>query len=151
MAELDENRLYEYLASIDKKIEAAGGNTWSCLSERELVTITAYFLALEITNGGIEQFFVNPSGDRWRETLRAIKMVGATNLASLFEEALSVFPDSTPSDDQKIRREQLAAAGQPAIDLLWRLTSEYYDRSAEDCLYQLLTAFAIKQIDGKSP
>ncbi len=151
MTELDESVLYEYLASIDKKIEEAGGNTWDCLSEPELVAITAYLLALEITNGGIEQFFVNPCGDRWRETLRAIKTVGATKLTSLFERALSVFPDSAPSEDQMTRCTQLAAAGQPAIDLLSRLTSEYYDRSAEDCLYQLLTAFAIKQLVGKIP
>jgi hypothetical protein len=151
MAKLDESRLDEYLASVDKKIEAAGGNTWSCLSEPELVTITAYFLALEISNGGIEQFFVNPTGDRWRETLSAIKTVGATKLASLFEEALSVFPDCAPSEDQVTRCAQLAAAGQPAIDLLSRLTSEYYNRSAEDCLYQLLTAFAIRQMEGKDP
>jgi len=102
-----------------------------------------------VTNGGIEQFFVNSSGDRWRDTLRGIKAVGASRLAGLFEEALTVFPGSTPSEDQATRCEQLAAAGPKGEKLLDKLTTEYYDLQAaspEHCLYQRLTAFAIKQL-----
>ena len=150
MSELDESRLDEYLALIRKKIEATGGNSSNCLSESEHITVTAYCLALEISNGGFEQFFVNPSGDRWRETLRAIKTVGATKLANLFEKALSVFPDSAPSEDHATRIDQLTAAGEPAETLLWRLDSEYDNRLPEECLYQLLTAFAIRQMESES-
>src|SRR5438309_1282787 len=88
---LDERKLDEYLAVIDDKIMAAGGETLDCLSPPERATITAYFLALEISNGGIEQFFINPAGDRWRETRNALKTVGAVRLAGMFDEALSVF------------------------------------------------------------
>jgi hypothetical protein len=152
MNDLDERRLDEYLTQIDKKIDVGGGEDWNCLSDAERTTITAYVLALEVSNGGIEQFFLNPSGDRWRDTLRAVKAVGAFRLAGLFEQALTVFPANTPSENQATRCDQLEAAGKQASDLLWRLTGEYYDlqaRSAEDCLYQLLTAFAIRQLAGK--
>ncbi len=152
MSDLDERRLEEYLAAIEKKLNAAGEQGRSCLSDAEETTVVAYRFALEITNGGFEQFFVNPSGDRWRETLQAIKTVGAARLALLFEEALSVFPDTRPSDDQLTRCQQLEAAGPPARDLLWNLTGQYYDiqaLSAEHCLYQRLTAFAIKQLANK--
>jgi uncharacterized protein DUF4375 len=150
--DLDERKLDEYLQGVNKKIVAGNGKDWDCLSDAERTTITAYLFALEVSNGGIEQFFVNPCGDRWRETLEAIKTVGASKLAHLFEQALTVFPNSTPSENQMTRLDQLETAGREAADLLWRLTGEYYDlqaKSAKHCLYQRLTAFAIKVLEGK--
>jgi hypothetical protein len=147
--DLDERKLDEYLALIDKKISANGGKDWSCLSNAERTTITAYFLALEVSNGGFHQFFLNPSGNRWRETLAAIKTVGAFRLEGLFEQALTVFPDSAPAEDHSTRFAQLRAAGEPAEEFLSNLTDQYYDlqaESAENCLYQRLTAFAIQQL-----
>jgi hypothetical protein len=146
---LDERKLDEYLAAIDKKIIAAGGETWDCLSPPERATITAYFLASEISNGGFEQFFINPAGNRWRETRDALRTVGAVRLAAIFDEALSVFPDGAPSSDQLTRCRQYEEAGDHVKFLMERLTNEYYDRQEEsptDCLYRILAVFAIKQL-----
>jgi hypothetical protein len=152
--DLDERKLDEYLARINKKILSSSSKDWSGLADTERTTILAYFFALEVTNGGIEQFFVNPSGDRWRETLRAIKAVGAYRLSGLVEQALSVFPDNTPSENQATRVDQLGAAGQSAREFLEKLTAQYYvlqAENAEHCLYQRLTAFAIKQSGCDGP
>jgi len=147
--DLDESKLDEYLARIDKKIDAAGRKDWSCLNDAERTTLDAYFFALDVTNGGMEKFFLS-RGDRWRETLQAIKAVGATRLAGLFEEALTVFPGGMPSSDEATRCSQLMAGEALGGEgLLWELTGKYYDlqaASAEHCLYQRLTAFAIKQL-----
>ena len=154
MNDLDERILDDYLAGIDRKLDAAAGADWSSLSDAERATITGYLFALEITNGGIEQFLVNPSGDRWRETLQAIRTVGASRLGDLFEQALAIFPDNAPSVDQVTRCSQLAAAGETARELLWRLTGQYYDlqaASSEHCLYQKLTAFAKAQMATENP
>jgi len=64
----------------------------------------------------------------------------------MFDEALSVFPDSAPSSDHLTRCRQYEQGGEYAKWLMDRLTNEYYDRSPADCLYQILTAFAIKQM-----
>jgi hypothetical protein len=146
--DLDENKLHDYIAFIDKKLLAGGGD-WSCLSDAERTVVTAYRFALEVSNGGIEQFFANPSGDAWRETLTSIRMVGAARLANIVESALTVFPNGTPADDQLTRCDQLRKAGAPARQLLWSLTGEYHDlqsKSAEHCLYQRLTAVAIREM-----
>ena len=149
MHDLDESKLHEYLAVIDKKLEGAGREDWSCLTDAERTTLTAYFFALDVTSGGMEKFFLE-RGYRWRETLHAIKTVGATRLAALFEDALAAFPGGVPSRDEAGRYNQLNAAGGLGGDgLLWELTGKYYDlqaASAENCLYQRLTAFAIKQL-----
>jgi hypothetical protein len=104
---------------------------------------------LEISNGGIEQFFINPAGDRWRETRDALKAVGAVRLATMFDKALSVFPDETPSTDQLTRCRQYKESGDDARCLMDELTIEYYDlqeKSPADCLYQILAVFAIGQL-----
>src|SRR5438874_9450693 len=127
MNDLDERNLDEYVAVIDKKLEAAGRKDWSCLNDAERTTLTGYFFALDVTNGGFEKFFLE-RGDRWRETLEAIRTVGATRLAALYEEALVVFPDGVPSSHYETRYHQLMAAGALGGDgLLWNLTGRYYD------------------------
>jgi len=145
--DLDERKLDEYLRLIDRKLEAADCKDWSCLTVAERTTLVAYLFALDVTNGGMEKFFLH-RGDLWRETLEAIKFVGAVRLAGLFEEALTLFPASVPASDFKSRYEQLmASAGLGSDGLLWQLTGKYYDlqaASAENCLYQRLTGFAVK-------
>src|SRR5262245_54712979 len=107
--DLDERKLDEYLAVIDKKLEAAGRKDWTCLNDAEQTTLTGYFLALGVTNGGLEKFFLE-RGDRWRETLQAIKTVGAMRLAAIFEEALTAFPEGVPASDHETRYNQLMAS-----------------------------------------
>jgi hypothetical protein len=105
---------------------------------------------LDVSNEGFEKWFLE-RGDSWREALRAIKTVGATRLAELFEEALAAFPGRMPSSDPEARYNQLVAAGALGGEgLFWRLTGEYYklqETSPEHCLYQRLTAFAIEQLE----
>ena len=146
---LDEQRFFEYLAAIDKKILAAGGDSWDCLSPPEWATVIGYRLACEISNGGFEQFFINPAGDHWCETREVLKMVGAVRLAEMFDEALSVFPDGAPSTDQLTRCRQYEQAGDHARWLMEQLTGEYCDlqsESDEHCLYRKLSLFAVKQL-----
>lgn len=149
---LDEQRFYEYLAAIDKRILAAGGDGWDCLSPPERATLIGYRLACEISNGGFEQFFINPAGDNWSETREVLKMVGAVRLAVMFDEALSVFPSGAPSTDQLARRRQYDAAGDHARRVMEELTGKYYDLqgvSDEHCLYRKLSLFAIRQLENE--
>lgn len=149
MKDLDEAILDEYLASIRKKVDASGGKDLACLSAEERTAVIGHRVALELSNGGLEQFFVNPAGDHWREAILAIKALGADKLGQIFEKALEVFPNSSPSEKQATRCKQLAAAGTSGSELLWGLTGKYYalqEKSARHCLYQRLTAFAIKQM-----
>lgn len=150
--ELDEKKLHEYLALIDIKLDAAGRKDLSCLNDTERTTLMGYLFALDISNGGMEKFFLE-RGDVWRETLEAIKAVNATCLADLFEEGLSLFPGGIPASNYDTRHDQLMASGGLGKDghegQLWKLTGDYYRLQAaspENCLYQRLTEFAIKQL-----
>lgn len=159
LQEFDEQMLDEYLALIDKKIDAAGGRDWplserphplSSLTDAEQITLAAHFFALDVSNGGFEKYFLE-RGDTWRETRHAIRTLGATCVAGLFEVALGTFPGNVPSSDPILRYHQLVMAGALGDEgLFWRLTTEYYklqETFPEHCLYQRLAEFASKQLE----
>jgi len=99
---------------------------WQSLSDAELTASLVYAFELEVCNGGFHQFFLNPSGDKWEETLRAIKTIEALRIAAMFEKALTVFPEQKPSKDHRQRERELKAAGVDAETKLWELDGEYY-------------------------
>ena len=147
--ELDSPNLDLYLGAISQKLNAAGSKGLSSLSETERRAIAAHIFACEVSNGGIEQFFVNPAGDDWRDTHAALKAFGPKRLTAMFEEALSIFPSGTPSEDHVTRCREYKQAGPEARKLLESLTDEYYDlqaESAENCLYAALGRLASQQL-----
>src|SRR5262245_40828692 len=103
--EAAEAHLHAWIAAIPPSA------TWEALSELQQTILLVYALELEVCNGGIHQYFINPAGDAWKETLQALKRMDATRITQILEKALSVFPDSSPSTDHLTRDGQLRAIG----------------------------------------
>src|SRR5262245_17361629 len=92
---------------------------------------TYYFVGCfhgELVNGGMSQFFSNSAGNYSRETLSALKEIGATLSASLLERALTIFPSSEAPTDRKLRCELLFAFEERDPVFLEELTEVYYKR-----------------------
>jgi hypothetical protein len=92
---------------------------------------TYYFVGCfngELVNGGMSQFFSNSAGNHSRETLAALKEIGATLSASLLERALTIFPNSEAPVDRKLRCELLFAFEKRDPKFLEDLTDVYYKR-----------------------
>jgi len=92
---------------------------------------TYYFVVCfngELVNGGMSQFFSNPTGNYSRETLAALREVGATLSASLLERALTIFPNSDAPADHKLRCDLLFAFEKRDPKFLEDLTDVYYKR-----------------------
>lgn len=142
---MDDDRYYdEFNRALDNKIIANGERYWDSLSAPERTVQVIRFLDLELQNGGIEQFFINPYADRWKETVDALKTIGAVRVLAIIEKALSVFPERNPSMDQLTRVQQYKQAGQRAADLLLRLDDEYYrirESASDEDLIPLLVAY----------
>lgn len=64
-------------------------------------------LESEINNGGFDQFFSNSSGDRFAETIAALRTIGATHTAKIVEAACAKFPGGMPPKDRDARQELL--------------------------------------------
>ena len=64
-------------------------------------------LETEINNGGFDQFFFNSSGENTKETIKALKLVGAKHTAQIVMNASNRFPNSSVPIDREQRQEQL--------------------------------------------
>ena len=120
-ADAAENRLYAYLEALPCNLP------WKERSDLERTILLIYWLELDVANGGLEQYFVNPAGDKWNETLSALRRVEANEIVKIFELALKVFPDASPSTDQSERSQQLLHAGSVARETLNRLDDRYFE------------------------
>jgi len=118
------------------------------LSELQRTILLVYALELEVCNGGIHQYFINPAGDRWKETLVALKQMGATRISQILQKALTVFPRSSPSTDHLTRDRQLRAIGREGEALLEQLTNEYYGlyrECPEQDAYRIISEFLLRE------
>lgn len=82
-------------------------------------------LEREVNNGGFAQFFENSAGDHARETIEALRTLGAPRVARLVAEAVAVFPDG-PAPDRERRRRQLDRLDDRARAKLDQLDGAFY-------------------------
>jgi hypothetical protein len=99
----------------------------SGLTEAEQTVYCIDGLEREVNNGGFAQFFLNSAGDQARETVAALRRIGADHTAHLLERAMEPFGGAGPSADRDARAGQLARIGKSA-DSLWReLDDAFYE------------------------
>jgi hypothetical protein len=87
------------------------GPGFAAMSRAEQNVYLIWTLQGEVDNGGLDQFFANPSGNCALRTAAALDEVGMASESKLFRKALALFPDAAPSEDYDTRYEQLDALG----------------------------------------
>ncbi|RYD63252.1 MAG: DUF4375 domain-containing protein, partial [Verrucomicrobiaceae bacterium] len=70
---------------------------YASLTRPQQLYSTVLRLDGEINNGGLDQYFVNSSGDEWRDALEGLKAMNATTRAEILEEAAAKFGKNGPS------------------------------------------------------
>jgi len=95
-------------------------------------------LEREVNNGGFEQFFLNSAGDQARETVSALRTIGAHHTAGLVERANGVFAGG-PSPNRDVRQGQVEALGETQREIFNQLDQEFF--RYEDKLTTLLRAY----------
>jgi hypothetical protein len=104
--------------------EAAGG--FEALSAAEQVFLCVWNLEAEVNNGGFEQFYTNSAGDNAAATVKALREIGATEVAAIAEEANHVFPPPGPPADRTDRAVALARLGDVADGAFDALDERFY-------------------------
>ena len=84
----------------------------------------------EINNGGLAQYFVNSSGDNWRDALAGLEAIGSKDRLGVVREAISLFGPDGPSEDRDKRQDQLSKLYKKNDSIFEALESRYY-KSAE--------------------
>ena len=64
-------------------------------------------LEAEVNNGGFDQFFFNTAGNRTKETIEALELIGAQKTAEIVRRAALKFPGGFPATDRHERQDQL--------------------------------------------
>jgi hypothetical protein len=95
------------------------------LTEPEKVVFCLDKLEQEVNNGGFVQYFRNSSGDNSAETPSALRALGASEVASIVEKALELFPHHQPSRNRDKREEQMDSWGPEEQDALARLDKAF--------------------------
>jgi hypothetical protein len=110
----------DYWADLVRRVFAAPDGFYR-LSRPEKTYYLGQVLYGEVFNGGMRQFFDNSSGDFYRETLDALKELGAMSSLGLLIAAKEIlFPDCDPPPDQVARYKMMpqypeTAEPQPAF------------------------------------
>ena len=95
----------------------------------------------EIHNGGFDHLFTNSLGDYCKEILLELQLVGAVEAFVLLEQAISWFPQGSPSTDRKTRWKQHDTFSEdPNYDVaIDKLSEKFYEYN--DNLASLINAY----------
>jgi hypothetical protein len=88
--------------------------------------LAAHWCQSEVSNGGFEQFFSNPTGVLAPEALDAFRAIGLHEWAAILEEAMRFFGEPYPRDQRSRERKLARPRGVPREQL--RTFSAHDDR-----------------------
>lgn len=98
-----------------------------------------------MNNGGLDQYFFNPTGDFAHETVKSLIVVGAYRTAQILQAAISQFPDGKVPTNRHQRVETMKQI-ETAASVIWEnLNHEFYTYS--DDLNFLNLAFVRKNME----
>jgi hypothetical protein len=116
------------------------------LSEHQRFYSAVFMCDAEINNGGLAQYFVNSSGDHWRDALAGLEAMGSKERVGVLREAISLFGLDGPSEDRDNRLEQLSKLFKKNDSIFDSLETLYYDSS--EVIEVLATRFVLANHDS---
>ena len=88
----------------------------------------AWYVSMEVNNGGFDQYFLNSTGDTARFAPDSHRLLGDLDVASLLERANRAFLNGPPADrDQRLS--EMEQLGETAHALWNKLDDEYFKLS----------------------
>jgi HEAT repeat protein len=128
-----------------KSVFAAMEGSDRKVTQAQELYFAVYIYDAEVGNGGHAQFFVNGSGDIWRESRMGLQAMGAHERAKILQTAALLFGPNGPSEDHEQRRLQLARVYQRHEKELDECDKSYY--SCKENMKQLMLLFAVANRD----
>jgi hypothetical protein len=116
------------------------------LSEHQKFYSAVFMCDSEISNGGLAQYFVNSSGDNWRDAVTGFKTMGFKERLNILNEAISIFGADGPSTDRSVRQNQLSKIYKQYDSIFEELSSRYHKSS--EIVEVLVTRFVIANRDS---
>lgn len=128
------------IALSDHVFGRPGGEGLAGLTEAEQTVFCIAGLERDVNNGGFAQFFSNSAGGYARETIEALRRIGAQHTAGLLEQAVAPFGAAGPAQDEQERGQQLRHVAKSAAPVWRELDGTFCEY--QDDLTGLLRAYA---------
>ena len=100
--------MYAYSFQLDEKVQAEG---YEALPRNEQMHYLVGYFYTQVLNGGVGQYFFNPSGVTSPQLVQALKDMGAVKLAALLAPVVQQFPDGQPPEAMEARAACMDAMG----------------------------------------
>ena len=123
------------IIEIDNILSKIFYNNPEKLSEPEMNVVLIEELEREINNGGFNQYFFNSAGNYTVETINALKIIKSKVLSSIFQNAISRFPNGIVPIN-RFDRQKILLEIDKEIKLWTDLNNEYF--KYEEDIYKLL-------------
>ncbi|HEX2473603.1 MAG TPA: DMP19 family protein, partial [Lacipirellulaceae bacterium] len=114
---------------------------WDAMSEPQRLYYAVLIYDGEVNNGGHSQYFVNSSGDFYPLAIAGLKAIKAPKRARILSEALALFGDVGPSQDNDRRHDELASFTEAQDRILSKLDDRYY--ACDEDIDVLLALYAL--------
>ncbi|ENM5926838.1 DMP19 family protein [Vibrio mimicus] len=122
--------------TVSDRVDSIG---FDALSEKEQAIYTIWWLEAEVNNGGFHQYFWNSAGDNAAVALKSLKDIGATQTASLLQQAINIAFNGKLPESREDRQIQLEVEEESKFEKLGELDFEFYEYSEN--FYELLDAY----------
>jgi HEAT repeat protein len=119
---------------------------YESLSEHQRLYSAVFLCDAEINNGGLAQFFVNSSGDRWPDALAGLKAMGFQERLAVLDEAIAKFGSAGPSTIRNMRQNQLSKLYRRDDTIIDSLDTRYYNSS--EVVEVLASRFVLANPEG---
>ena len=96
------------------------------MSHEEKVMHLVLQLEAAINKGGFHEFFCSSAGNHAQETLNALLVIKAINVAALLRRAMWIFEDGMPPKGQETRRRIMDKLGENEATLLRELDGKFF-------------------------
>lgn len=102
---------------------------YESLTEHQRLYSAVCMCDAEINNGGLAQYFVNSSADRWRDALAGFEAMGFHERLTVLNEAIAKFGGAEPSIDRGMRQDQLSKLYKRDDSIFDALDTRYHESS----------------------
>ena len=104
--------MFAYTFQLCNKVEAQG---FAALPRSQQIHFLVGYFYTQVMNGGVGQFFFNPSGPHAPELVRALQDIHAPLLAGVLAPVVAQFPNGQPPQDMTERATCMDAIGDEAF------------------------------------
>ncbi len=119
---------------------------YESLTDQQRLYSAVFMCDAEVNNGGLAQYFVNSSGDRWHDALAGFKAMGFQERLTILNEAVAKFGVTGPSTDRNMRQDQLSKLYKRDDSIFDALDSRYFKSS--EVVEVFTSRFALENPEG---